>query len=211
MRQLVVRPSEFFEVESEDPSLLASVLVVFATGVALNLNTLFTLPAMGRALSAQAAQVAQTVALIGAAGGTVGTFGLWFIYAGSFHTLSILFDGEGEFRETFLLIGWGFFPLAVHGILGGLVFQYTLSAAGAVPQDPQQFSAFVTALGRQPPLLASSAVRFLFLAWQAWLWAHAVREARDLSLQEALLTVSLPVLVTVVVNARRFLQTLSAA
>lgn len=210
MRQLVGRPSDFFEVESEEPSLLASALVVLVAGVALNLNTLFTLPAMGRALSAQAAQVAQTVALIGAAGGTVGTFGLWFIYAGSFHTLSVLFDGEGAFRKTFLLTGWGFFPLAVHGIFGGLVFQYTLSTA-SVPQDPQQFSAFITALGRRPPMLAVSGVRFPFLAWQAWLWVHAVREARDLSLREALLTVSLPVLITVVFNARRFLQTLSAA
>jgi hypothetical protein len=207
MLRLVADPGGFFDEESQQPSLLASVLVVLVAGIALNLNTLFTVPLMSRVLAADAARVAVPVTLIGAVTGVLGTFGLWFIYAGTLHTVSAVFGGEGSFRGVFLLVGWGFLPLAIHGIIGGIAFQFVISNAGAIPQEPQAFSQFLNSLRIKTPLVATSVGRFFFLAWQAVLWTHALSAARGLSRREAIYTVAVPVSVTVVVNGNQLLTT----
>lgn len=200
-------PDEFFARQSADPSYVAPALLVLLAGVAINANTVLVLPAFSRTLSGQSETIARAVTLIGAVGGTLGVFGLWFIYAGTFHTLSVYFDGSGRFRTLFLLTGWGFAPLVLHGLLGAGAFQYALESA-TVPADPQQLQPFLDRLSRRSPLVVSSALRSVFLLWQALLWTFAVRHSRGLTVRQGLATVALPVLVTLAVNVRDLLATL---
>ncbi|QLH79484.1 YIP1 family protein [Halosimplex rubrum] len=199
IRGLLSDPDDFFARQSADPSFAAPVAVVFVAGVAINLNTVLVLPALAESLSGRSETIARVVTLVGAAGGTLGIFGLWFIYAGTFHTISVYFDGDGRFRTLFLLTGWGFLPLVLQGVFGAAMFQYTLQHV-TVPQDPAQFDSFVGGLNDRPPLLVSSATRLVFLAWQAVLWTFAVSHGRRLSVREALATVGPAVFVTLAVN-----------
>lgn len=207
MRGILGDPDGFFTREATDPSFVAPVVVVLFAGVALNLNTVLVLPAFAASLSGQSETIARVVTLIGAVGGSLGVFGLWFIYAGCFHTISVYFNGEGRFRTLFLLTGWGFLPLVLQGAFGTAMFQYTLQHV-AVPQDPTQLEAFVQGLRDRPPLLVASAVRLVVLAWQALLWTFAVSKARNLDLRESAATVGLPVLVTLAVDGHALLTTL---
>ena len=208
--ELITEPSEFFEDETDQQRLLIPVAIVLVAGIAHNLNTILTLPLMSRVLSGHARAIAQSITVIGVVGGTVGTFVLWFIYAGSFYTLSIIFDGKGRFRKVIFYTGWGFLPLAVHGLISGIAFQYTLSIAGSVPQNPQEFEMFIQSLGRRSPMIAAASSRFLFLGWQTVLWTYALRNSRRLTPRQALLTVSGPVIVTALVNGVRLLRTVGA-
>lgn len=192
-------PDDFFARQSVDPSFAAPVSVVLLAGVALNLNTVLVLPAFSGALSGQGETIARVVTLIGAVGGSLGVFGLWFIYAGSFHTISVYFDGDGRFRTLFLLTGWGFLPLVVQGAFGAAMLQYTLQHV-TVPQDPAQLEPFVRGLRSRPPLLVASVTRLVVLGWQALLWTFAVSHSRDLSRREGLATVGAPVAVTLAVD-----------
>ncbi|WP_436906845.1 YIP1 family protein [Halosimplex marinum] len=205
---LLSDPDEFFARQSSDPSFAAPVAVVLVAGVAINLNTVLVLPAFAEALSGRSETIARVVTLIGAAGGSLGIFGLWFIYAGSFHTISVYFDGEGRFRTLFLLTGWGFLPLVLQGAFGAAMLQYTLQHV-TVPQDPAQLEPFVQGLRSRPPLFVASLTRLVVLAWQALLWASAVSHSRDLSHREGLATVGAPVAVTFAVDFHGLVTTVA--
>jgi len=206
MEGVLSDPDDFFARQSADPSFAAPMAVVLLAGVALNLNTVLVLPAFSGALSGQSETIARVVTLIGAVGGSLGVFGLWFIYAGSFHTISVYFGGDGRFRTLFLLTGWGFLPLLLQGAFGAAMLQYTLQHV-TVPQDPARLEPFIQGLQTRPPLLVASVARLAVLAWQGLLWTLAVRHSRDLSRREALLTVGLPVTVTLAVDLHGLVTT----
>ncbi len=77
---------------------------------------------------------AGTLASIASIAGAVGVLGrvvlVGIVGAAVFHGLSALFDGEGPFRRTPWLTGWGYLPAVLSGVV--LMFALIL-AADAVP------------------------------------------------------------------------------
>nr|WP_256566675.1 Yip1 family protein [Natrinema gelatinilyticum] len=192
-------PQRFFDQESRDPRLLPPVLTVLLTGILLNMATVLLLPKLTQTLPSENQMFATVITLLGVIGSTAGIFVLWFIYAGAFHTISVYFDGEGDFRTVFLLTGWGFFPLVVNGLFAALMLQYTLQGI-TVPQDPAQLDNFIRGLESRTPILFSSVLRIPLLVWQAAIWTLAVKYSRSLTIREAIVTVSLPTLLTLAYN-----------
>lgn len=205
---LFIDPDAFFKRQSAAPNIAVPVAIVLIAGVAINLNTVFVLPSLMRTISGQSENIARVVTLIGAIGSTLGIFVLWFIYAGSFYVISGYFDGEGNFRTLFFLIGWGFLPLILQGAFGAVMFHYTLQHV-AVPEDPSKLEPFMQGLRSRPPILISSVTRILCLVWQALLWTFAVCYSRDLTIRESIATVSVPVIVTLVMNLHSVVSTFS--
>ncbi|WP_254525130.1 Yip1 family protein [Natrinema caseinilyticum] len=198
-RNLIFDPHRFFDQESRDPRLLPPVLTVLLTGILLNMATVLLLPKLTQTLPSENQMFATVITLLGVVGSIAGIFVLWFIYAGVFHTISVYFDGEGDFRTVFLLTGWGFFPLVLNGLFAALMLQYTLQGI-TVPQDPAQLDNFIRGLESRTPILFSSVLRIPLLIWQAAIWTLAVKYARSLTIKEAIVTVSLPTLLTFAYN-----------
>lgn len=198
-RNLILDPQQFFDQESRNPRLLPPVLTVLLTGILLNIATVLLLPHLTRTLPSENQMLATVITLLGVTGSIIGTFVLWFIYAGAFHTISVYFDGEGDFRTVFLLTGWGFFPLILNGLFAALTIQYTLQGI-TVPQDPAHLDNFIRSLKFETPILFSSMLRVAFLAWQTVIWTFAVKYSRNLTIRESIVTASLPVLITFAYN-----------
>lgn len=204
MLALLIDPDGFFRDRRDDPGLLAPVLVVVLAGIATTASTLLVMPHLTQTLSGPSQTIAKVALLLSSFGGGIGIVTLWFIYAGSFHTISIVFDGEGAFRTVFLLTGWGFLPVIVSGAFGAVAVAYTMHGT-TVPGDPQELSTFVDGLRHRPALLTSSLVRLVLLVWQGFIWTFAVKHARALELREAALTVACPVIATVGWNVYQLL------
>lgn len=209
LRAALVSPESFFEREATDPSLRGPVVIVAVVAV---IGVLSSLPVMQAALGSmpQGATPFGVIGLVvGVVVGMIGPFVVWLLYALVFYGLSALFEGDGEFRDVFVLIGWGFAPRIVSSLVGGLVVVVLVSQGDfATPQQAQQLSrrAVTSPLG-----LFNRVVSLAMTLWSAWIWMYAVREARNLSRRGAAITVGVVVFVAIVLGlASSFLATTGA-
>lgn len=195
LQAALTSPASFFEREAEDPGLRGPVLIVAAVAV---VGLLSTLPVMKMVLDTipQAANPFVLIGLgVGAVIGLVGPFVVWLLYALLFFGISAVFDGDGEFRDLFALVGWGFAPKVLSGIVGGAVMLVLVSRGGiSTPQQARQLSqaALTSPLG-----LFNRAFSLAMTLWSAWIWTHAVAAGRDLSRRAAAISVGVVVLASV--------------
>ena len=198
LRSALVSPGSFFQREAADPGLRDPVLIVAVVAV---IGVLSSVPVM-RAVLGTVPDAAGPFVLVGLVVGTVvgfaGPFVVWLLYSLLFYGLSALFGGDGEFRDVFALVGWGFAPEVVSSVVGGVVTVLLLSQGDfSTPQQAQQFSQ----LALNSPLgLVNRGVNLAMTLWSAWLWLHAVAAARNLSRRAAAATVGVVVLAAVVLG-----------
>lgn len=198
LRSALVSPASFFQREAADPSLRGPVVIVAAVAV---IGVLSSIPVMQATLGSMpegASSFGVIGLVIGVVFGMIGPFIVWLLYALVFYLLSALFDGDGEFRDVFALIGWGFAPRIVSSIVGGAVVVVLVSQGEfATPQQVQQFSQSVLT---SPLGVFNRVVSLAMTLWSAWIWVYAVREARDLSKRGAAITVGVVVFVAIVLG-----------
>lgn len=198
LQAVLISPESFFEREAADPSLRGPVVIVAVVAVIGVLSSLPVMQAVLGSMPRGATPFGAIGLVIGVVVGIVGPFVVWLLYALVFYGLSALFDGKGEFRDVFVLIGWGFAPRIVSSIVGGLVVGVLVSQGDfATPQQAQELSrrAVTSPLG-----LLSRVVSLAMTLWSAWIWMHAVREARHLSRRTAAITVGIVVFVAIVLG-----------
>ncbi|MFC6992359.1 Yip1 family protein [Haladaptatus sp. GCM10025707] len=194
---LVTNPDAFFRAEAESPRLWGAAGVVLLAGV-VGAITSFLL--LSRILTALPADVGPAVALLsytfGVGGALVTQFVVWVLFAVVFHVISIVFDGEGDFRKTLALTGWGFVP-AIFGGLLGLGAMYLALQGIPSPTTPEAIEPFTLAVTRSSVLQVAGLVGIAFTLWSAFLWAFAVKYARHVTLGQGILIVALPVAVSI--------------
>ncbi|MDY7081723.1 MAG: YIP1 family protein, partial [Halobacteria archaeon] len=105
--------------------------------------------------------VGALISVFGAVAALVGTFVVWVVYAVVFYVISLFFDGEGEFKDTLLLSGWGFLPTIFSSLIGGIALYIALQNM-AVPQNPQQFVTVTQQVQNQPVVRVSSLLGIVF-------------------------------------------------
>lgn len=198
LRRALTTPASFFDDQAADPDLTRPAVVVFMVGLA---GILGSFPVF-RALLGGTPAGANSFLLIGVAVGVVAAlltpFVLWLIYAGLFHGLTIPFDGEGEFRDLFALVGWGFAPRILANVVSAIVMFVLLSEGDmSSPQQAQQFAQSATT---SPLGLANQAFALLMTLWSAWIWTHAVAAGRDLPVRKSAISVGVVVAVAVLIS-----------
>ena len=202
---ILTDPDAFFARAAEEGGLIGPGLVVLLVSVVGAVTAVPGLRAATAAMPPEMEGIASLVLLIGIGGALLGPFVGWLLYAGAFHLVSrIALDGEGPFRQTLSLAGWGFVPAiagaAVSGVLTYLAFQSL-----TIPTDPNQAAAFARAIQNDPLVRLSSVLGVAFLLWQGFLWTFAVRHARGIGLRDAALTVAVPLGVALLLRASSFL------
>lgn len=137
-------------------------------------------------------------------------FVIWVMYAIAFHILSGLFGGTGPFRRTLLLTGWGFLPQIPAKLLAVVS---TLIVVDRVPVPGwQTFDAYRYLVQLQShALMEVPVVIGLFLTLWALpdvLWVYAVKHARNLNQWQAIITVNIPVGITVLLTVNSLLNSI---
>ncbi|MFB6140082.1 MAG: Yip1 family protein [Halosimplex sp.] len=134
-----------------------------------------------------------------------GPFVVWLLYAGVFHAVSLVFDGDGEFSGTLALVGWGFLPSVFGSVASAAINYYRFNVETIeVPAEFTQetMRQFMHNVNTGPLVALSAALGIVFTLWSAFLWTFAVKHARDLRLRNAAITVAVPVALGLLVTLR---------
>lgn len=189
-REALIDPDGFFE-DRTDPRLLPAAAVVTSYTVLQIVAEYLLVFVLFRGYS-------PGVLLLGLLGFVVSQsiywFGSWLIFTTVFHALSYVFGGEGSFRRTLTLVGWGFLPVIAGGLL--MIIAKAIAAQGAPSMTIQSAEQIAAAVERFEGGLATQAANLVSGAlyiWCCYIWVFALKHARGLSTRQALVTVGVPV------------------
>jgi hypothetical protein len=130
----------------------------------------------------------------GAVGALVTTVIFWVILTGIFYLISSLFNSKGSFWRTLEFVAYGFVPQIFSSIVGFIVIYALLPSLNISSQNPQLFAESLTqTLINNPLSLASQIFGILCFLWSAYIWIFALLHARNISIKNAILTVCVPV------------------
>lgn len=134
---------------------------------------------------------AYPIVYVGLAATALSPFLAWISYSAVFYGVSYLYKGRGTFLRTLACVGYGCVPL----IIGGLLL-LALSQLISLPvQDhfiPARVAAYATTTA-----LVNAGVAIPVLLWCGFLWTAGMRHARSLAARQALVTVFVPVGLTI--------------
>lgn len=123
---------------------------------------------------------------------------MWVIMAGIFYLISMAFNGAGDFKQVLEVTGYGYIPQLIGGIISlPLTIQYFASIHLPETTDPTLIQSAVSEMMTTPSMMVISLISIVFLLWSANIWIFGVREARHLTTTNAVITVGIPVLVSV--------------
>lgn len=189
---LLTNPDQFFEGRTEDPSLLEPALLVASVAAIAVVSSAVTILVFVEAVPADVQLFLLIGAIVGAAIAVAGPFITWFLYALAFQILTYFFGGEGEFRDTFALTGWGFAPRVI-GAIVSLVITVYVTQAIQPPADLAGFQSFSNQVAAHPLNIAASGLSIIFALWSAYIWVPAVQRARNVTRGQAIVSVAIPV------------------
>jgi hypothetical protein len=116
---------------------------------------------------------------------------LWAIQTGAFHTVSLFFGGEGDYKKMLELIGYAQIPLIFSSIMALVVLMAyaPIIDITRVP-DPK---AVTQMLESNTTFKVAKVFGRFFLFWSLYLSYIAVREVQKISRKEAILSILVPI------------------
>jgi hypothetical protein len=201
---LVTNPRAFFEaLENRPASLRVPALIVFVLGVIVAITGYQLSAVVVQALDVPGMEgLGGVMGAIGAISALIVTLLFWVIYTAIFYTISMAFNGRGDFNRLLAYVGYGHLPQIIGGIISAvLTWSYLSNLRVPSLSDPQAIAEWTQSLMQDPTMRLSAAVGILFLLWSANLWIFGVRTGRKLSTRDAAITVGVPVLLSVLYTA----------
>ncbi|MDT8357713.1 MAG: Yip1 family protein [Methanomicrobiaceae archaeon] len=194
MRLLLLDPREFFTgLAREEVDLTRPGLIVLALGVLAGLSSVVSLGPLLQMMPEETSSISPLIIAISALTAVIITIILWIVFAGVFHVISLLFGGKGQFTRTLQVVGYGFFPQIIGSAISlPLLYDYISGLQIPPVSDPALIEEAVRELLSGPTMLVISVIGILFFLWSANLWIFGVKEARALTLRDAVITVGVP-------------------
>ena len=202
---LFLKPDAFFQdLITKKESLMRPATIILAAGIAAGAYA-YIIGGLTATMMAGIMPGMETIIVLSAFFGALFfTFILWVLWwSGVTFAISTVFKGRGSFKRTMEIVGYGYLPQVV-GILINSIVAYlyipkvkvpTLSAAAI--QDPQLIQEATRALMHDPAMMAliqiTSIISIVFLVLSANIWIFGLKHARTLSLRDAAICVSVPV------------------
>lgn len=205
--RVLTDPAEFFDEESEDPDLLTPAIIVLAAALLTVTSTLPMLDHVEQSLTGDAERVWSILYISSLVGGFLGDIIVWVVATAVIYVVTALaFDGDGPFLHNLALVGWGFVPAVIGGIVStaGYYWVFNNRSPGSV-SSPQQVQSYMQALQSIPEVQALTALTILVACWQGLIWAHAVKHGRDVAFREAAIAAAIPVVVMVLLSLNTLL------
>lgn len=206
---LLINPSRFFQQAlGEKEELKTPAMVVLAGAVVAAVSGYYMGSASAGMLDS-AMQGMGTVILIAAViAAFIMTFVVWVIWAGVFYLVSKIFKGTGSFNRCLEVVGYGYLPQVIGSVLIVIAAMEYLpkvvvpALTSSALTDPQQIQAATTALTSDPAMVeftqVSAVISIVFLLWSANAWIFGIKQARNISIRDAAITVGIPVMLLVI-------------
>ena len=195
MKDLLFNPSLFFSEKSKNEvSFKYPVLIVLVNSILAIGSSILIMNKVKEILPLDENSFMPYIMLGSVIAGLFGTFVYWIIFTGILYLISSLFNSEGSFKRTLEFVGYGFVPQIFGGIVNFFVMYYLLPSVPISAQNPQLFSeSFSQMLANNPLSFAAEIFVILCLLLSANIWTFALVHARNMSTKNAILTVGVPV------------------
>jgi hypothetical protein len=120
-------------------------------------------------------------------------FAFWFVVAGVFYAISVLFKGNGSFKRCLEFTGYGFIPAIVASVIGLAVIMVVLLTIEFSVESPELMTQTLMPQLEQNPLMKTLPIITNLLGlWEAYIWIFGIKHARNISTRGALITVGVP-------------------
>jgi hypothetical protein len=206
--KVLVNPSGFFQdAITKNECLKIPALIVLMTAVVGAAGAYFIVTPTVTLMSDMLSGMGPVLILAAVAAAFVITLISWLVYAGIFYLVSIVFGGKGSFNRTLEMIGYGFLPQILGGLITLVVAMYYIPqvVVQAIPsgtQDSQVILDATTSLMQDPAMVALTQtitlISIVFLLWSANIWIFGVQYSRHLAVRDAALAVGLPVVLYII-------------
>ena len=202
----------FFQKRKHNPSLAGPIAIVSTLAILLIVRSLViqfaVVQTMGPGRSVRF--LLGPVAFIAYLRHLIFPFIVWGCYATVFYILSIPFAETGSFRQTFILIGWGFFPRILNEILltGFVIFVVNRVDDPSYATTPYEY---LVQIQYHPLLSIPIAIGVVLTVWGLpdLIWTYAIKHSRGVSTQQAAAIVSIPVGVSLILSIGEILSLLN--
>lgn len=189
--RLTTDPNRFFADRSSEPGLRGPLILV--TGLVV--LTIFHAYPLLRGLTASDLNSHGPFVLIVLVSGIAGGLSInliWLLYAAILHGMSAYFDAQGRFRNTVKLIGWGFLPLLLAAAFSVLASGFAIAE---IPPSKLSGGASAIEVYRSHPYVRlAKLLRVVFTVWAGHLWMFGLKHARNISLRQSGIVVSVLVI-----------------
>src|SRR5690606_25870471 len=111
-----------------EPSLKIPALIAFIIGLIGAVSAALTANMIIGLLPAEAQAFGPVMVAFTVVGAIIVGFLSWVIYSGVFYLLSMLFKGEGSFKRTLEVTGYGLLPQVFGGIIGAAFLYRVISS-----------------------------------------------------------------------------------
>lgn len=197
MVTILSNPNEFFRNRVEETSMARPAIVVLLA-VFSNLLAPFLITVRIYELSPESLQsyilFGQGLAIAAA---VFGTSLKWFLVSGFTYSASLFYSRDGEFRQLFRLIGWGFVPQIFSGLVLGTTTYYvfhTLDVTAFQLSNMQTVNAYIR---NHQFFVIGKLLSLVFVVWSGLLWAFALKNVRKLDRVTSVKITAIPVLLIV--------------
>lgn len=197
----ITDPDRFFEQERQEGSLKGPVAIVFGLGVlGALMSAIYAYSMFAEISDADISAMSSVSIVISVIVGFFTPLLIWFVYAAVFHVAGRVLDGDGDFRTTFRLTGWGFLP-QLPSLLVLTIGTWVASQRVEPTSSINELDTYVAEVESATAYVAADAIGILFLAWCGLLWLFAIKHAQRLSLRRAIVVVAIPLSLSIVWNA----------
>lgn len=203
---ILLNPNAFFlDVMGEKENFKLPIIILLAGGIVAAGYGYLIGGLTARMMAGAMPGIEMIITLSSAIGALLGVFIFWIIWTGVIFAFTAVFKGNGSFKRTLQITGYGFLP-QVFGSLICLIAAYEYIPKIAVPQmsaammqDPAVAQATMKALMSDPAMLEltqiTTLITIVFLLWSANIWISGIQHARGISTRDAALCVGIPVVI----------------
>lgn len=207
---ILINPGAFFTglMEERDESFTWPLIIVLAGGIAAAVYGYLIGGATARMMAGAMPGIEAIVTISTAIGALIGVFIFWLIWTAVVFCLSMIFKGQGSFKQTLGMIGYGYLPQVIGSVISIIVaIEYVPKIVvphitSAMMQDPVAMQETMKALMHDPAMLEMtqiiSIITIIFLLWSAHIWIFGLQKARNLSPRDAALCVGIPVVAYII-------------
>jgi hypothetical protein len=202
--ELLFRPDAFFSGRTGKEGNLKKAALIVLTGAIFTGALAYLIGTLtAQIFSGVGGGIGDIVAVSSVAGGILTFFISWVVVSAVFFIVSMVFKGKGKFSDTLSAVGFGALP-QVFGAVISLAIAFMYLPPVHVPsirslENAEQIQAAVQAFMHNPAMVEftrlSAVVSTLFLVWSSNIWIFGIRDARNLPLRNAVITVVVPVAV----------------
>ena len=118
MKELLTNPEKFFkELMMKDVNMIPPFVILFIIGIISTAASTLLLSIIIETAPKESMIFISFGAIIGVIFSISSVFLMWFLLSCIFHTITILFSGNGSFRRVFEFVGYGFTPFIFSSVI----------------------------------------------------------------------------------------------